>query len=132
MELVVDFADDDQKRELWKHLKACKPLPYRVMFKLERDNVSKQQRGYYWRVVIPTLADYCGYTHEEMHDVLKSEHNSTRKYIELTGKTIKVVHSTESLDVYEYGKYLDRVIIWANSVLGCRIPEPTKNIIQAV
>lgn len=132
MELVVDFADEDQKRQLWKHLKQCKPLPYRVTFKLERDSVSKQQRGYYHAVVVETLRNYFGYEHLEMHDLLKSLHNSERKYIEQTGRWVIIVHSTESLDTAAFAEYLTKVLDWAAIEFGVRIPEPSKTIVQRV
>ncbi len=132
MELVVDFADKEQKQQLYNHLKACLPLPYVVTFKLKRDKLSKSQRGYYNAVVIPTLRNYFGYEHLEMHDLLKSLHNSERKYIEQTGKWVTIVHSTETLDTAAFAEYLTKILDWAAMEFAIRIPEPSKTIVQRV
>ncbi|GAB3278163.1 hypothetical protein GCM10027347_52380 [Larkinella harenae] len=132
MELVVDFAQTEEKQKLYDQLRGCKPVRYRISIKQERDSVSKAQRGYYWAVVVPTLADFCGYEVEEMHEILKSMFNAERKYIELTGKWIKVVKSTEELDTAEYAHYLTRILRWAAQTLACYVPEPSKTIIQAI
>lgn len=70
------------------------------------------QLRYYWSVVVPTLAEYCGYERDEMHRVLRWRHLDDR--------------STTDLSDEEMSDYIERVSRWAAVSLDCYIPPPRR------
>lgn len=79
---------------------------------------SNSQNSYYWGVVIDILADYTGYTAEEMHNALKWKF--LRKVNE---KQIETVKSTTGLTTEEFGFYLEAIKNWASKELSVYIPD---------
>lgn len=80
---------------------------------------SDAQNKYWHGVVVPTLAEFCGYDHEEMHQALKAQF--------LAGKTeagLPTIRSTRDLSRQEFVELVERVCRWAAEDLGCVIPPP--------
>lgn len=75
------------------------------------------QNRYYWGVVIPTLAEHCGYSKEDMHEAVKGVCLSHRSD---AGEL--VVGSTGQLSVEDFAAYLERVCAWAWTDLQVAIP----------
>lgn len=92
-----------------------------LSIKKYRENRSDRQNRYYWGVVIKLLASHCGYTSDEMHEVLKHKF--------LSGATDKfglvLVRSTAALDTDEFVQYTNQIVIWAAG-FGVYIPDPTQ------
>lgn len=82
-----------------------------------RNTRSLSQNSFYWGVVIPLLADHCGYDREELHDALKFRFLRVHEDTDLP-----TVRSTASLNTKEFGEYLDDVIRLA-AEMGVVIPE---------
>jgi hypothetical protein len=83
-----------------------------------RNARSISQNAYYWAVVIPLLAEHCGYEDEEMHAALK-----WRFLQKHDGGPLPTVKSTASLSTAEFTDYIERVRMLA-AEMGCSIPGP--------
>jgi len=85
--------------------------------KRKKDRTSAANR-YYWGVIIPMLAEFCGMTREETHDALKH-----KLLIDRTDEGLPRVRSTCSLTTEEFSRYLDGCIQLAGEI-GLIIPDP--------
>lgn len=74
----------------------------------EKDRSNPQNR-YFHGVVLPILADYTGYTQDEMKAVVKWKFK---------------VKSTAELTTAEFEKFMSDVRMWASAELACFVPEP--------
>lgn len=88
-----------------------------VLVRVRGTTRTADQNRYYWGVVIPTLAEHCGYTREDMHEAVKAVCLSHR-----TDEGVLVVGSTGTLSVEAFGAYLERVCAWAWTELQVAIP----------
>lgn len=82
---------------------------------------SDKENRYYWGGIIEPLADYFGYSKEEMHDALKSMFLK----IEIPGKPPKIL-STAKLNTLEAETYYEQIRIWALSDYGIRLKLPNE------
>lgn len=82
---------------------------------------SRNQNNYYHGAIVPIIADYCGYTHEEAHEALKHQFLT-----EHTNGPLARVRSTTSLTTQEFEDYAERVRLWASVNLGLYIPLPNE------
>lgn len=80
---------------------------------------SNNQNRYYWGICIKLLADFIGYTDEEMHEALKM------KFLLVHGDKLDTVKSTAELSTVEFESYLGQVKMFA-AQLGVVIPEPNE------
>lgn len=88
--------------------------------KITRETLrSVEQNRYYWGIVIKLLADYTGYTKEEMHEALKYKF---LRYENVPG--LPTVLSTTQLSTVEFESYLEQVRRWAAIEFGVYIPLP--------
>jgi len=126
----------DGKLKIQKHVKAeiarwCLTFKtgthVEIIIRKFHSKVSDLQRGYYFGVVVPILADYFGYDNEDMHSELKLKFNPVESKINpgviIGGSTTKMntVHffSDET-------SYVNRICRWAASDHGLYIPPPSK------
>ncbi len=86
----------------------------------ERNNRSNQQNKFYWAVVVEILAEYFGYTPEELHEALKY------KFLLQHEDTLATVRSTTSLSTVEFMDYVDRITRWAATDYQIYIPDPNE------
>jgi hypothetical protein len=81
---------------------------------------SCSQRRYYWAVVVEIIADYFGYTPEEMHEIFKpmffKEHND---------KGFEYIKSTTAYLTVEFEAKLSNIRRWA-ATRGIYIPLPNE------
>lgn len=84
---------------------------------------SLKQSAYWWAVVVPTIAEHCGYTRDEMHEALKAKFLGT----EDMSRGLLRIGSTRKLNTQEFTDLTDRVILWAAEDLGVVIPQPERN-----
>ena len=79
---------------------------------------SLSQNGYYWAVVVPLLAEHCGYEREEMHEALKM------KFLLVHGESaFPTLRSTTELDTAEFTEYIEQCRRLAAGY-GVVIPDP--------
>ncbi len=83
---------------------------------------SGKQNGYYFGVVVAELANYFGYTPDEMHSAL-----SQMFLLDRTGK-FPVVKSTTKLNTSEFEEYLSRIRTWASVEHSFNLPLPNETI----
>jgi hypothetical protein len=102
-----------------------------VTVRIERKRATRRQQAnaYYWVAVIATLAEYTGYSPDDMHDVLKAKFlPKTLAMANGNGEVMAefvIGGSTTKLDVVEFYEYVQRIKQWAQDDLNCIIPEPT-------
>ena len=95
----------------------------RVVIERERLNRTKKQNNYYW-FGLGLIAEHCGYTTDELHEVFKARYLKTKRV--WRGADITVLRSTTELTSDEFGEYIDR-IIQEGAELGVVIPMADKN-----
>ena len=79
---------------------------------------SDAQHKYWHGCVVPILAEYCGYTTDEMHEALKQRFLSEEDANGLTR-----VKSTRELSRSEFVQFVETVCQWA-AEMGCVVPPP--------
>lgn len=77
-----------------------------------------EQNRYYWGVVIYILADFFGYSKEEMHEAMKW------KFLKQVDMPIETVRSTTDLSTKEFSDYIENIVRWASSEYQVVIPDP--------
>jgi len=82
---------------------------------------SNPQNRYLHGVVIPILAEFCGYDLDAMKDALKWKF--LRVPADVAGAP-DTVRSTASLSTVEFAEYCEQIRRWAAVELGVNIPEP--------
>lgn len=104
--------------KLWnQNLKHFEGKEVEVCIQRYRKTRSLQGNRYYWGVIIPLTAEYCGYDDQEMHEALKI------KFLSKKG-IIPTVISTTKLDTAQFSDYIEKIKRWASVDLGLVIPEP--------
>ena len=91
-----------------------------IEFRKRRTKRSDRQNRYWWGVVIPLIAEHCGYSHDEMHEALKAKFLGT----EDMSRGLLRIGSTAKLDTQAFAELTDRVVLWAAGDLGVIIPPP--------
>ncbi|WP_019986485.1 hypothetical protein [Rudanella lutea] len=132
MELTIDFASEQDKKQLWRVLKTRKPRRYRIQIVEERARRSNPQNAYYWGVVLATLATHTGFTDDELHEYFKVKFLACEKTLTHTGEVVRLPGSTATLDTAGFSTYLDQIIDFAIAELDCFIPLPDQTIVQSL
>jgi hypothetical protein len=97
-----------------------------VEVRKRRSKRSTEQNAFYWSVVIPPLAEHCGYTHDEMHEALKAKFLGQ----EDLSRGLLRIGSTRKLSTAEFSDYLERVTVWAAGELGVVIAPPAREVVK--
>lgn len=98
-----------------------------VTIQRRRATRSVQQNRYYWGVVLRVLADYTGYSVDELHDVMRAKF--LPKSVALCDGNGVVVGdyvlggSTRHLDIETFTLYIEAIREWAARELDCDIPD---------
>jgi len=92
-----------------------------VVVRRVRAQRSSQANRYYRGVVIPMIADYCGYEHDQMHEAIAMMFLPVHS--EVPGAPV-TRRSTADLTSAEFADYVDTVRRWAAVELGVNIPDP--------
>lgn len=111
----------DLKR-LYDKLKKLPPAEYKIYVVDKKVERSLAQNAYYFSVVVPILAGHCGYSKDEMHEVLK--YKFIPQMIFIDNEPIKVPKSTTSLSTKEFTEFLEEIKQWASQEMGVYIPDP--------
>jgi len=89
---------------------------------------SAQANAYYWGVVVAILADYTGYTPDEIHDSLKLRFLSKEvAFARGNGEVVAefvIGGSTTALYSFEFYSYVEEIRQWAFEALDVSIPPP--------
>lgn len=109
-----------EKPRFKRYLRTLLGVPAVEVFvrELKRRRSDRQNR-YYWGVVVALLAEYFGYSREEMHEALKMKF--LRKEPPDKPATVR---STTDLSTQEFEDYLEEVRQWAAEFYGIDIPLP--------
>jgi hypothetical protein len=95
--------------------------PVELTVRRLRKRRSDRQHRYYFGVVVAMLAEFTGYTSDEMHDALKW------KFLRVDPESsLPTVRSTTSLTTVEFEDFLERVRTWAAADVGVVIPLPNE------
>ena len=104
-------------------LKALKDGPWEIPPpKRQQTQRSLKQNAAYWAIVVPAIADYCGYEKDEAHEALKFRFLRKGEPDALLPTT----RSTTELTVQEFEDYVRQVRQFAAETLGLDIPEPSE------
>lgn len=90
-----------------------------------RKKRSKEQQGYYWGLVLPSISEWTGYTPEELHEIFKVKFLKEKKL--WRGTEIVTSRSTTVLTTNEFAEYLIEVIREA-AELGIEVPPADKEL----
>jgi hypothetical protein len=93
------------------------------LYRLGERKRSLPQNAWYWTAIVKPIADYTGYTEQEMHAVLK-EKFLARRHIVIADEDISISPTTTTLTTEEFTNYAERVIAWAASDLGLVLEDP--------
>lgn len=94
--------------------------PIEVTVRRHRKTRSDKQNRYYFGVIIPLLAEHCGYDRQEMHELLAMRFLRMEDD-PITGSPRR--KHTPQTDTTEFAEYVDACIRLA-AELGVYIPEP--------
>lgn len=121
-------VDEDGKLQLAQsvrglltaHLSRLRGKSVELIVRRYRRQRTDRQGRYYFGVVIPLIADHCGYTHQEMHELL------AMKFLRLeddpvTGSPRR--KRTPDTDTVEFSAYLESCIQFG-AELDVYIPDP--------
>lgn len=107
------------------HLLRVKPgTAIEVTLKRWRNKRSGKASRYYFGVVVPLIAEHCGYDKQEMHELL------AMRFLRIEDDPITGAprrKSTADADSPEFSEYVDRCIAFG-AELGVEIPPPTVQI----
>lgn len=104
--------------EIQAHVDALEGKPVDVSIRLHRPQRSLSQNAYLHGVVIPLLAEHCGYEPEEMKDALKL------KFLRIHNDTdLPTVRRTRDLTTAEMAEFVRQCQHLA-AELGVYIPDP--------
>jgi hypothetical protein len=114
------FRGTIQNGEFWPespvaysdHLRALEGKDVEVVVRQKSDVRSLSQNAYYWKIVVPLIAEHCGYTPLEAHTEMK------RRF--LVGR-----NTTTGMTSREFSDYLDRCV-QLGAELGVHIPDPER------
>lgn len=87
---------------------------------------SPKQRGYYWGLVLPMIADEIGEPDlDEVHNLMKSQF--LRQRSEIKGKMYTKIGRTSTLSTDAFAEYIEKVRDFASRELSVYIPNPDKH-----
>jgi hypothetical protein len=111
----------DQPENWLVHISKMEGKRVKITVAQVKNTRSLNQNSYYWGVVVPILADYCGYTHDEMHDAMRIKFLSIRS---TESAKLSTIRSTSKLTTSEFADFVDQIMRWAATDLSVYIPSP--------
>lgn len=110
--------------------------PVNIIIDTDVHNKTKNQRGYYWAVLVPhtlmILRDVCGMvewkerTTEDAHEFLKYMFNPVFVPDLESGEEIRLPGSTKGMKKEQAINYIDSVILWAWDKFNYTMPAPKR------
>mgnify|MGYP003112999067 CR=1 FL=1 len=83
-------------------------------------NRSREQNSLYWKW-IDLLSKECGYTKEEMHELIKYKFLK-RNIVDDDGQEQEVIKSTTTLTTKEFNLFMNDLLYWSNNTLNINLP----------
>lgn len=93
-----------------------------ITVKKYQNKRTDQQNKYYF-VCVGLLAEYTGFSKNEMHEIIKCKLLKRERIIEKTGEVVEYLASTSTLKKGEFIEFMDRFVAWSGE-LGCTLPPP--------
>lgn len=90
-----------------------------------KKNRTNQQNNYYW-LILTMIGNEIGMTKEDVADIMKFKFLLTEIVNEQTGEVFQRLKSTRELSKPEMADFIDKIIMFASTELGIRIPEPNE------
>ncbi len=112
----------DRQKDYARHVRSLHGRFVEVIVRKQRTQRTSRQNRYYFGVVIPLIAEHCGYEKDEMHELLAMRFLRTDDD-PITGSPRR--KRTPQTDTQEFADYLDSCIRFA-AELGVVIPEPNQ------
>lgn len=109
----------DRASDFNDYLKEFDGKTVHLSVSLGREDRSPEANRYYWGCVVTPLAEFCGYTREEMHEALKERFLRDREN-ERDG--LIRLRSTTGLDTKEFSDFVTHCQRLA-AELGCTLPD---------
>lgn len=94
-----------------------------VTVEKRRKKRSKEQLGYLWGVVYPTISEHTGHSPEELHVVYKAKF--LKRKVHWRGQEMVVLTSTSRLTANEMAEFITNIIVDAGE-MEIEIPEADK------
>jgi hypothetical protein len=114
--------DERERKALDRFLLTLAGKPAELTVKRARATRSNQQNRFWWGVLVPAIAEHCGYTNDEMHEALK--HKFLRLDADPDKHGLVRVRSTATLDTKEFTDLIENVVTWAGVEFGLDIHLP--------
>ena len=125
MNILIDFANEDDKKRLFGVLKKLKGK-HSISIEKFRDGRSGNQNRYYWGIIVNGLASEFGYFRDEIHQLLRQKFLGYTRQNPISGKTEQFVRSTTDLNTEEMEEYLESIRVWALSEFSVYLPLPNE------
>jgi hypothetical protein len=106
------------------HLLRMVGKPVEVTVRLAKKTRTNRQARYYFGVVVPLIAEQCGYDKQEMHELLAMRFLRVEDD-PVTGAPRR--KHTPDTDTREFAEYVDACIRFAAQELGVYIPSPNES-----
>ncbi len=126
--LTLGLRALDQMRAVLKGWRNC---PVTVTVEKRHATRSPAQNAWYFGQIIKRIADYTGYTPDELHEFFKKQFNA--RHVVIVNEAGQVVRedvigaSTTKLNKVAFGEYCEQIRRWAAENLGLDIPDPDPN-----
>jgi hypothetical protein len=104
----------------YKWLNTLEGCNVTVRVEKKKKQRSLSQNAWYWGVCVELLADFCGYSPDEMHESLKEKFLGSER----DKNGLVKIRSTAALSTDEFVDYTNRIVIWAAQQLSVFIPGP--------
>ena len=136
LDLVIDFDDTENKRQLYECLKGLKGL-HRVQLTVARQGRSSLQNRLYWGTAVTEFQKFLNeqgepYTKEQAHEILKGKFLREDVPDPTTGELLtERVKSTTELDTNEFAEFYDQCRAWLKDMFGIDTPEPRQETSDA-
>lgn len=94
----------------------------KIHAKIHRNQRSLDQNAWYWKCM-KVISDYTGHTDKEIHAYCKNEYLASQ-VVRIFGKQIEDKPTTTTLNTKEFSEYMEKVIVFSHTELGCILPDP--------
>lgn len=119
--IIIENVGPVELKKVFDKIKSLDDQRYRVFVLDAKKLRSNNANRYYWGVVIAAISEHTGYDPAEIHEMMKKKFNLKTA---LLGSTMEEYSgSTRILNTKEFAEYVDKIRMWANVELDCRIPD---------
>ena len=126
----IILSGEPQRKALLRFVESVNiDQPLRVTIEENKRRRSLGQLALYWmwlHDVADKVADYTGYTAEDIHEFLKQKY--LRPIVVEIGDDVVQRYTTTKLTTAEMHDFVDKVYMWATSELGLLLPLPEERL----